>query len=87
VRRPASALAAWNHHRHLEAYFAIPAMGAVLHAQPPPPARSPGVRHQSRQPPTIIVDEDLLPLLEVLTKIGLGFALAIFSVIQRNMGQ
>jgi fatty-acyl-CoA synthase len=22
---------AWNHHRHLEAYFAIPGMGAVLH--------------------------------------------------------
>lgn len=22
---------AWNHHRHLEAYFAIPSMGAVLH--------------------------------------------------------
>ncbi|TCP28703.1 fatty-acyl-CoA synthase [Scopulibacillus darangshiensis] len=22
---------AWNHHRHLEAYFAIPCMGAVLH--------------------------------------------------------
>ncbi|MCK9912262.1 AMP-binding protein, partial [Microbacteriaceae bacterium K1510] len=21
---------AWNHHRHLEAYFAIPCMGAVL---------------------------------------------------------
>jgi fatty-acyl-CoA synthase len=22
---------AWNHHRHLEAYFAIPGVGAVLH--------------------------------------------------------
>src|SRR5712692_227688 len=22
---------AWNHHQHLEAYFAIPAIGAVLH--------------------------------------------------------
>lgn len=22
---------AWNHHRHLEAYFAIPSIGAVLH--------------------------------------------------------
>src|SRR5690554_1861514 len=22
---------AWNHHRHLEAYFAAPGMGAVLH--------------------------------------------------------
>lgn len=22
---------AWNHHRHLEAYFAVPSMGAVLH--------------------------------------------------------
>ena len=22
---------AWNHHRHLELYFAVPAMGAVLH--------------------------------------------------------
>jgi fatty-acyl-CoA synthase len=22
---------AWNHHQHLEAYFAVPAIGAVLH--------------------------------------------------------
>jgi fatty-acyl-CoA synthase len=22
---------AWNHHRHLEAYFAVPSIGAVLH--------------------------------------------------------
>ena len=22
---------AWNHHQHLEAYFAVPSMGAVLH--------------------------------------------------------
>lgn len=22
---------AWNHHRHLEAYFAVPGIGAILH--------------------------------------------------------
>lgn len=56
---------AWNHHRHLEAYFAIPSMGAVLHTI--------NIRLSAEHLKFIInhaedkfllVDSDLLPLLE-----------------------
>src|SRR3954447_12336401 len=30
---------AWNHHRHLELYFAVPSLGAVLHTINPRLAR------------------------------------------------
>lgn len=53
---------AWNHHRHLEAYFAIPSMGAVLHTVN---IRLPGdqvvymLNHAEDK--VLLVDEDLLP--------------------------
>ncbi|WP_174732603.1 long-chain fatty acid--CoA ligase [Mesobacillus harenae] len=56
---------AWNHHRHLEIYFAAPGMGAVLHTI--------NIRLASEHVTYIVnhaedkvlfVDEDLLPLLE-----------------------
>ncbi|HYC57868.1 MAG TPA: long-chain fatty acid--CoA ligase [Candidatus Binatia bacterium] len=57
----------WNNHRHLELYFAVPCMGAVLHTL--------NIRLGARDLEYIInhasdrvifVDEDLLPLLEPL---------------------
>ena len=56
---------AWNHHRHLEIYFAAPGMGAVLHTiniRLSPEHISYIVNHAEDK--VIIVDEDLLPLLE-----------------------
>ncbi len=56
---------AWNHHRHLEAYFAIPSIGAVLHTIN---IRLPGehisyiVNHAEDK--VLIIDIDLLPLIE-----------------------
>lgn len=56
---------AWNHHRHLEAYFAIPSMGAVLHTI--------NIRLSEdhliyiinhAEDKVLLVDADLLPLLE-----------------------
>ena len=58
---------AWNHHRHLEAYFAIPCMGAVLHTlnlRLPPQHLAHVINHAGDR--IIIVDEDLVPLLEGL---------------------
>ncbi|MFN0224193.1 long-chain fatty acid--CoA ligase [Paenibacillus sp. KR2-11] len=56
---------AWNHHRHLEAYFAIPCMGAVLHTvniRLSPEHIAYILNHaQSR---FVLVDECLLPVLE-----------------------
>ncbi len=56
---------AWNHHRHLEAYFAIPGMGAVLHTINIRLAEehiSYIVNHAEDK--VILVDAELLPLLE-----------------------
>jgi fatty-acyl-CoA synthase len=56
---------AWNHHRHLEIYFAAPGMGAVLHTiniRLSAEHISYIVNHAEDQ--IIFVDEDLLPLLE-----------------------
>lgn len=56
---------AWNHHRHLEAYFAIPCSGAVLHTiniRLSPQHISYIINHAEDQ--ILLIDEDLLPLIE-----------------------
>ncbi|GEN36792.1 long-chain fatty acid--CoA ligase [Aneurinibacillus danicus] len=56
---------AWNHHRHLEVYFAAPGMGAVLHTiniRLSPEHIVYIVNHAEDK--VLIVDEDLLPLVE-----------------------
>ncbi|HEX8441898.1 long-chain fatty acid--CoA ligase [Archangium sp.] len=55
----------WNHHRHLELYFGVPAMGAVLHTlnlRLHPNDLAYIARHA--QDRIIVVDRSLLPLLE-----------------------
>jgi acyl-CoA synthetase (AMP-forming)/AMP-acid ligase II len=55
----------WNHHQHLEAYFSIPAAGAVLHTlnlRLHPEDLSYIVNHAGDR--TLLVDESLLPLYE-----------------------
>lgn len=56
---------AWNHHRHLEAYFAIPSMGAVLHTI--------NIRLSAEhliyiinhaEDKILLIDPDLLPIIE-----------------------
>ncbi len=57
----------WNNHRHLELYYAIPAMGAVLHTlniRLSPRDLEYIVNHAADR--IVFVDEDLLPLLEPL---------------------
>src|SRR5438067_11143628 len=56
---------AWNHERHLEAYFAIPAMGAVLHTlnlRLHPNDLAYIARHAEDE--VVLVDASLLPLLD-----------------------
>ncbi len=56
---------AWNHHRHLEAYFAIPGIGAVLHTiniRLTPAHIVYIINHAEDK--VLLFDEDLLPLLE-----------------------
>ncbi|MEH7255049.1 long-chain fatty acid--CoA ligase [Neobacillus niacini] len=56
---------AWNHHRHLEAYFAIPCTGAVLHTiniRLSPQHISYIINHAEDK--VLLVDPDLIPLLE-----------------------
>lgn len=56
---------AFNHHRHLEAYFAIPCMGAVLHTvniRLHPDQLVYIFNHAEDK--VLLVDEDLLPLIE-----------------------
>ncbi|MFD3446655.1 long-chain fatty acid--CoA ligase [Microbacteriaceae bacterium 4G12] len=56
---------AWNHHRHLEAYFAIPSIGAVLHTvnlRLSEQHISYIINHAEDK--LIIVDEDMVPTLE-----------------------
>ena len=56
---------AWNHHRHLEAYFAIPCMGAVLHTiniRLSPQHISYIINHAEDK--VLLIDGDILPLLE-----------------------
>jgi fatty-acyl-CoA synthase len=55
----------WNHARHLEAYFGVPAMGGVLHTVNPrlhPTDLAYVVNHA--QDEALIVDDVLLPVLE-----------------------
>lgn len=56
---------AWNHHRHLEAYFAIPCSGAVLHTiniRLSPQHIAFIVNHAEDK--VLLIDDNLLPLLE-----------------------
>ncbi|HLR52807.1 MAG TPA: long-chain fatty acid--CoA ligase, partial [Candidatus Avamphibacillus sp.] len=56
---------AWNHHRHLEAYFAIPSMGAVLHTiniRLPEEHLIHIINHAEDK--VLLIDPDLLPLVE-----------------------
>ncbi len=58
---------AWNHHRHLEVYFAVPSMGAVYHTlnlRLPPAHLVHVINHAADR--VVIVDSDLLPLLEAI---------------------
>lgn len=58
---------AWNDHRHLEAYFAIPAMGAVLHTvnfRLSPEHLIYIINHAKDK--VILVDETLFPLIEAI---------------------
>jgi fatty-acyl-CoA synthase len=55
----------WNHDRHLEAYFAVPLLGAVLHTlnlRLHPDELAYIARHAEDR--VLLVDESLLPLLE-----------------------
>ncbi|HDX9577459.1 TPA: long-chain fatty acid--CoA ligase [Bacillus pseudomycoides] len=56
---------AWNHHRHLEAYFAIPGIGSVLHTinlRLSAEHISYIINHAEDK--IILVDEDMVPVLE-----------------------
>ncbi|PTX63171.1 AMP-binding enzyme [Melghirimyces profundicolus] len=56
---------AWNHHRHLEAYFAIPSMGAVLHTiniRLSPEHLAYVINHAGDK--ILLVDDNLWPLVE-----------------------
>lgn len=56
---------AWNHHRHLEAYFAIPGLGAVIHMiniRLSPEHIIYIVNHAEDK--VLLIDEDLLPVFE-----------------------
>ncbi|WLD92540.1 long-chain fatty acid--CoA ligase [Alkalihalobacillus sp. AL-G] len=56
---------AWNHHRHLEAYFGIPGMGGVLHTiniRLSPDHISYIINHAKDR--ALLIDAELLPLIE-----------------------
>ncbi|QDI90730.1 fatty-acid--CoA ligase [Salicibibacter halophilus] len=56
---------AWNHHRHLEAYFGVPGMGAVVHMiniRLPEEHLVHVINHAEDR--VLLIDEDLLPLIE-----------------------
>ncbi len=58
---------AWNHHRHLELYFAVPCSGAVLHTlnlRLSPEQLTYVINHGGDR--VIFVDKDLLPLVEAV---------------------
>ena len=58
---------AWNSQRHLEAYSAVPGMGAVLHTgnQRLSPAQLAYTTNHARDG-VVLVDPDLVPLLETI---------------------
>lgn len=56
---------AWNHHRHLEAYFAIPCSGAVLHTiniRLSPQHITYIINHAEDK--VLLIDPDIVPLIE-----------------------
>jgi len=58
---------AWNHHRHLEAYFAIPCSGAVLHTiniRLSPQHIVYIINHAEDK--VLLIDSDILPLIEAI---------------------
>lgn len=58
---------AWNHHRHLEAYFGVPCSGAILHMiniRLSPEHIAYVINHAEDE--ILLVDADLLPLIEKL---------------------
>lgn len=58
---------AWNHHRHLEAYFAIPCSGAVLHTiniRLSPQHIVYIINHAEDK--VLLIDSDILPLIEAV---------------------
>ncbi|MBU8906489.1 long-chain fatty acid--CoA ligase [Desertibacillus haloalkaliphilus] len=58
---------AWNHHRHLESYFAIPGIGAVLHTiniRLSQEHITYIVNHAKDK--VLLIDEDILPLIEAV---------------------
>ncbi len=58
---------AWNHHRHLEAYFAVPNMGAVIHTvniRLFPDQLAYIINHAEDR--VLLIDADLLPLIEAV---------------------
>lgn len=58
---------AWNHHRHLEAYLAVPCMGAVLHTvniRLPADQLAYVINHAGDR--VVLVDADLAPLLAAI---------------------
>lgn len=60
---------AWNHHRHLEAYFAIPSMGAVLHTiniRLPEEHLVHVINHAEDK--VLLIDPDMLPLIENISE-------------------
>jgi len=61
----------WNHHRHLEAYYAIPGMGAICHTLNPRlfPDQLVQILHDAEDV-GLLVDSGLLPLLLTLENLG-----------------
>lgn len=58
---------AWNHHRHVEAYFAIPGIGAVLHTiniRLSSQHISYIIQHSEDR--VLLIDEDMVPLIETI---------------------
>ncbi len=56
---------AWNHHRHLEAYFAAPGIGAVIHTiniRLSPEHITYIINHAEDK--VLLIDEDIVPLIE-----------------------
>ena len=53
----------WNDQEHLEAYFAVPCMGSVLHTLNIRLTRAARVRRQPRQDRVVLVESTLVPVL------------------------
>lgn len=64
----------WNHHRHLEAYFAIPGMGAICHTlNPRLAAEQLAYIIKAADDVGLLVDADCLPLVDSLQRLGVCF--------------